>query len=397
MAFLGVEVLLSMGILGALYQRQALPGPMCAMALGFMALVFSLFYGVPGLLASAVGGALLGQEVLNLPLRAFLAAHFVQLGWAFAALALVAVSRTQWENKVASTAVHNHILTRRLERLNLDLAQRDHALREIFEKVLVETESPRLLYHGFRRLRFSEDRETLFRDLLELLYSHCHVEKSCVYEPIGENKYRRVAVFGASQLPETLLWKSEDMPEILRVAAREKQVIVPKQLGPQFVMGIPIVNRDGGLVYVVLVEEIRFVNFSENIITLLKVAALWIRSLIEDRVARDQLIPYSRYRSVVVIAPEHAGKMLKERVRHYDRLGLPYTLLQCQGTLDEETCRILEMQLRLFDGLYLMDDTNLVIFLAMVSEPHVTRVVDRIAARFPTLGIRPVRPQALKA
>ncbi len=390
-----MEMVVGFGLLGWLYRRAIIGDKLFFLTVTLLGLVLALYYGVPGMVGAFAGAVGVALWVLPVSPRVFAADHLPELGFLLVTLTLVGAARSQWENRAVTAEINNDILSRRLERLNLDLTQRDHALREVFETVLIETESPHILYQGFRRLRFSEDRETLFRDVLELLYTHCHVEKSCIYEPKGRDVYQRLAVFGDSRLPEVLRWKSEEMPEILRVAASEKQVIIPKQIGPQFFMGIPILDTRDNLAYVLLIEEIRFINFSENVITLLKVASLWIKSLIEDRLAREELLPYSRYRSVVVIAPEHTRKFLKETVRQYEKFKLPYALLSCRGSISEETARSMEMQIRLFDGMYLTSDEELVIFLAMVAEPYVARVIQRLQPQFPDLEISSVSKEDL--
>ena len=163
--------------------------------------------------------------------------------------------------------------------LTIELSEKDKAMQDAFREILVDMESPRIMYHTIRRLEYIEDRETLFNEILYILYSHCHAEKSCVYELVMGNRFKKVAAFGASSLPNTLRWKEEKMPEIMRVVKTEKEVIMPTRLNNRFVMAVPLLSTSGNLLYVILIEEIRFINMNEALLNLLKASAFWMKNI----------------------------------------------------------------------------------------------------------------------
>lgn len=383
------EILLVFGVGAYALHRQWIGAPLGYLFLSLAALIFALFYGIKGALASllamATGVYLIEAE--NFPY--FLSRHYLPASFLTGALIIAGMVRSAMEARMVGAELNAEVLDQRLDRLTVELSEKDYALQEAFREVLTDTESPVILYQALRRIERLRDPETLFEEVLQLLYRHCHVEKSCIYEVRTGRRFRRVAVFGPSQLPERLSWDSLDMPQILRVARQQQEVIVPVQLSHHLTMAVPLVGRNDRLRYVLLVEEIRFINFNETVIHLLKLAAFWLKYIIEAHLSMAALRPYSRFETVIVYRPEVARRLLGRSMTSHHKYRLPYALLLVAGGTDEAEAQWISGRLRIYDELFLLDDRRLVILLSMIRPHYVDLVRRRLTQR---LGEERVRP-----
>jgi len=291
------------------------------------------------------------------------------------------------ERRIVGTEIGNRIVNERLERLTVELSEKDKALQDAFQEVLTDMESPRIMYQTIRRLEYITDRETLFNEILYILYSHCHVDKSSIYETKGENRFQRVASFGASTLPDRLRWKSEKMPEVMRVARVEKEIVIPTRFNHRFIMAIPLLSSSDNLLYILLIEEIRFINLNESLLNLLKAAAFWIKHVVEGHFHREEFLPLSAFDSVIVYRPGVFKKALRQSIVSHKKYGLPYACLEVKGVISEDSCKQMASILRVHDELFLIADNRLLILLTMISENNVALVRKRLNGAFSDLRI----------
>jgi hypothetical protein len=350
----------------------------------FAGLALSLYYGVGGMIGAAAGTAALLFADMGAGLTGFLAVHYPKVTFFVAALLLAGFVRSGVDRRVLGTELTNTILRRRLERVTIELSERDRALQDAFQEVLVDMESPRIMYQALRRLEEIPERDAFFSEILYVLYSHCHVEKSSLFEPRGDGAtFVRAASFGGTSLPDTLKWKTEEMPEIIKVAATEQEVVIPKEIENRLVMAVPILSPAGALNYILLVEEIRFINLSDNLINLLKIAAHWIKSLIESRLHLEDLLPMSVFSSVLVYKREEGERVMARTAVRYRRYGLPYAVLRVTGPVTEERARALASSLRLYDVLVMTGEDELTLCLTMAAEANVPHVIRRLSDAHP--------------
>ena len=346
-------------------------------------LIFALFYGIKGSLAAVGAAAAAGYWSQGDYFPIFLSRHYLPASFYVGGLLIAGMVRSAMDARVIGAELSARVLNQRLDRLTVEVSEKDHALQEAFQKVLTDTESPPIVYQALRRIEGLKDREAMFEEVLQLLYQHCHVEKSGLFEPLPDRGFRRVAVFGPSQLPETLAWDWADMPEILRVVRQKREVIVPTAMDHRLAMAVPIIGRDDRLHYVLLIEEIRFINFNDRVVHLIKLVAFWLKYLIEERLAIEERLPYSQFETVIVYRTEVARRLLRQSLAGHRRYRLPYALLRVSGRLGETEIRNLASRLRIYDELFLMSDDQLWILLSMIQPQYVAPVKQRLAQRFP--------------
>jgi len=353
------------------------------LAMSLAALIFALFYGLKGALAAGGATAAAAYFAKGDALAVFLARHYLEISFWAGGLILAGMVRSSMTARVLGAEISTRVLNQRLERLTVELSEKDHALREAFRTVLADTDSPAILYQALRRIEKIQDRTTLFEEALQVLYRHCHVEKAGIFEPLANGGFHRVATFGPTQLPETMSPSSPQMPEILRVVRQQREVIVPIRIGARLTMAVPILGHDERLLYVVLVEEIRFINFNDTLIHLLKLAAFWLKYLVEGRLAVEAQLASSAFASVIVYRPELARRMLARSLASHRRYRLPYAMLKMTGPPTEAEARTIASGLRLHDELFWMPDDHLVILLSMIQPQYVGPVQARLSARLP--------------
>ncbi|MEA1899810.1 MAG: hypothetical protein U9N47_03450, partial [Thermodesulfobacteriota bacterium] len=229
--------------------------------------------------------------------------------------------------------------------------------------------------------------ETFLNEILHILYTYCHVEKSAFYKPDMKVGIKRVASFGATSLPENMKWKSEEMPEIMRVLMQEREIIIPKKIDQRFIMAVPIFSVSNEFIYILLIEEIRFINMSEKLVGLLKLTAFWTRYLLEKRLYREKLQHLSAFTSVTVYQPSVARKVLDETISSHEKHKLPFVLLRIKGIMSEADIRKISSGLRIYDDMFMLNEEEILIFLSMTDESSLPFIIDRLKVVAPQLEI----------
>jgi hypothetical protein len=183
-----------------------------------------------------------------------------------------------------------------------------------------------------------------------------------------------------SSLPDVLEWGQEEMPEILRVATSEKNVIIPKIIDNQLAMAIPLLSPSQEILYIVLLEEIRFINFTKDLINLLKMSALWIKSLLEHKLRTETLLPFSVFSSVIVYKPAFAQEFLEETAARYRALGVPYSLIRItvSGAITEPKSLELASALRLYDEIFMISSEQFIVLLTMTTPQDLPFIMRRL-------------------
>ncbi len=344
----------------------------------FVGIIFTLYYGIKGALGTVIFSGLFIYAFIKQSSFIFLTQNYMETSFFLVTILVTGFVRSANELKTTNTDITNRILEKRIETLSIDLSEKDRALTDAFHEVLTDMESPKIMYQAFRRLSGITDTMTLFDEILYVLYAHCHVEKSSIYEPVTKHEFNRLSYFGSTTLPEVLKWKTEDMPEILRVAASKQEVIVPREFGNKLVMAIPILSSSEQLRYIIIVEEIRFINLSEDLINLLKIAAFWVKNSIENQLYREEMRSYSRFASVIAYRPDVSQTFLKRNVARYKKYKLAFCLLHISGMISERLVYKLSRTLRMYDEFYMLNDSEMVVFLSMTEEKYVHAVIERL-------------------
>lgn len=386
------ELVAVYGFLAWAGHQWTLPPTLFFLLLPLAGLIFALYYGVKGAVAAALTSLFTVVWVMDEPVAVFLSRYYSETGFFIAALLLAGLSTSGMANKVVSATLSNDILNRRLEKLTVELSEKDRALQEALREALTDMESPRIIYQALRRIEKLVDRQSLFDEILNVFYTHCHVEKSSIFESVKGQGFVRVAVFGPTALPATLDWASPQMPEILRVVKVQREVIVPVRLDHRLVMAIPLLSMDDVLRYVILIEEVRFINFNDNLINLLKVTAHWARYLIELRLRTDELAPLSVFATVIAFKPELAAPLLERDIATHRRYGLDFALLQVDGPVDEDRARRIGSQLRLYDDMYITHQGHAIILLSMIAPRFIPAVIKRLARNLPQARFTVIEP-----
>ena len=341
-----------------------------------------------GVGTSILFSAILVTWVYEENILSLLSTHYLEASFLIAGLFITGFVKTDIDKKIIGTELGNQIVNQRLDRLAIELSEKDKALQDAFREVLTDMDSPRIMYQTLRRLEYIDERDALFNEILFILYTHCHVEKSVVYEANKGKRFTRVSSFGATTLPDALKWKAKKIPEIMRVAAKEREVVIPTRFNNRFAMAVPLMSTSGNLLYIILIEEIRFINLNESLINLLKASAFWIKNVLENHFHREEFLPFSKYASVVVYLPEHSKAFLSKSIANHKKFGLPYACLHVKGDLSEENCKKLSAQLRIHDEFFMVSEDTMVALLTMIIKDHVPFVMKRLENALPGLEIR---------
>ena len=144
------------------------------------------------------------------------------------------------------------------------------------------------------------------------------------------------------------------------------------------------------LLYIILIEEIRFINFSENLINLLKMAAFWIKALSETKLHREELLPYSAFSSVIAYRRDVARRFLKRSISYHRRYDIPFSLVRFRGNITEENMRKLSSTLRLYDELFLTGDDEGIACISMTTEENAQFVIKRLMNILPAISFETV-------
>ena len=374
--------------LGFVYIQKWISPELFFLLIAFSCLIFCLYYGVRGAGASVLLSVVLISLVLEQDILMLLTTHYLEVSFLMAGLFITGFVKTGMDKKMAGTELGSQIVNQRLDRLTVELSEKDKALQDAFREVLTDIDSPRIMYQTLRRLEYIDDRETLFSEILFILYTHCHVEKSVVYELKKGNRFARVSSFGATTLPDVLKWKSKKTPEIMRVAKAEREVVIPTRFNNRFVMAVPLMSTSGNLLYIILIEEIRFINLNESLINLLKASAFWIKNVLESHFHREEFMPLSVFSSVIIYRPEHYKEFLSRSIANHKKFGLPYACIQIKGDLVEENCKRLSSMLRIHDEFFMVSEDTLVILLTMITKQNIPFVVKRLNNALPEMEVQ---------
>ena len=381
------EVILSYGIVGLVYYQGIISEGLVYLLVSFLSLVFALYYGINGIAAAAIGASVIISLVVKGEVLVFLSLHYVEACFFVMGVVLTGITRTAIEQKITRTSLANAVMQQRMDRLLIELSEKDRGLQDVLEQVLTEVESPRILYQAIRRIGTIEDHETFLNEILHILYTYCHVEKSAFYKPDMKEGIKRVASFGATSLPENMKWKSKEMPEIMRVLMQEREIIIPKKIDQRLIMAVPIFSVSNELIYILLIEEIRFINMSEKLIGLLKLTAFWTRYLLEKRLHREKLQYMSAFASVTVYQPSVARKLLDETISSHEKYRLPFAILRIKGAMSEADMRKISSGLRIYDDMFMLDEGEILIFLSMTNESNLPVIIDRLKVVAPQFVI----------
>ena len=381
------EVILSYGVVGLVYYQGIISEGLAYLLVSFLSLVFALYYGINGIAAAAIGASVIISLVVKGEVLVFLSLHYVEACFFVVGVVLTGITRTAIEQKITRTSLANAVMQQRMDRLLIELSEKDRGLQDVLEQVLTEVESPRILYQAIRRIGTIEDHETFLNEILHILYTYCHVEKSAFYKPDMKEGIERVASFGATSLPENMKWKSKEMPEIMRVLMQEREIIIPKKIDQRLIMAVPIFSVSNELIYILLIEEIRFINMSEKLIGLLKLTAFWTRYLLEKRLHREKLQYMSAFASVTVYQPSVARKLLDETISSHEKYRLPFAILRIKGAMSEADMRKISSGLRIYDDMFMLDEGEILIFLSMTNESNLPVIIDRLKVVAPQFVI----------
>lgn len=382
------ELIIVYGVLWFLQYRGITTPKFQYLILCFAGLIFTLYYGIRGAIGAVTFSGLFISLFIGQDFFVFLTRNYLESSFYLVTILITGFVRSGIELKTTSTDLTNKILQKRIETLSIDLSEKDRALRDAFHEVLTDMESPRIMYQALRRLSDITDNVTLCDEILYVLYAHCHAEKSSIYEPVSKDEFRRVSSFGSTSLPDVLKWKADDMPEIMRVVVSEQEVIIPREFGNKLVMAIPILSSSEQLRYIILIEEIRFINLSEDLIDLLKITSFWVKHIIEHQLYREEMQKYSQFASVVVYRPDVAPEILKRNIARYKRHRLPFQMLYISGSITERLAKRLSGTLRLYDELYMLKASEMVLFLSMTEEQYTHIIVKRLESMGENITIR---------
>ena len=374
------EVIFFYGAIGLAYHLGIISEYLTFLLMSFLSLIFALYYGINGIAVAAIGTIAIVSLVTKSEVLVFLSWHYMEACFFVSGLVLTGIARATIEQKVTRTGLANEVMQQRMDRLLVEVSEKDRGLQDVLEQVLSEVESPKILYHAMRKIENIDSYEEFLNEILYVLYTYCHVEKSAIYKPGEKGRLKRVVSFGATSLPEEMEWKSEEMPEIVRVMLQEREIIIPKKAGHRLIMAIPILSVSDELIYVLIIEEIRFINLSEKLIGLLKLMAFWTRYLLEKRLYREKLKPLSAFNSIIVYQPSIARKVLDDNISCHKKHGLPFALLRIEGPIDEEGMGIIASALRIYDDLFMLDEKKVIVFLSMTDEKNLTGIIDRLKA-----------------
>lgn len=381
------EVILSYGVIGLVYYQGIIPEGLVYLLVSFLSLIFALYYGINGIAAAAIGAGAIISLVVKGEVLVFLSLHYVEACFFVTGVVLTGITRTAIEQKITRTSLANAVMQQRMDRLLIELSEKDRGLQDVLEQVLTEVESPRILYQAIRRIGTIEDHETFLNEVLHILYTYCHVEKSAFYKPDMKAGIKRVASFGATSLPENMKWKSKEMPEIMRVLMQEREIIIPKKIDQRLIMAVPIFSVSNEIIYILLIEEIRFINMSEKLVGLLKLTAFWTRYLLEKRLYREESQHLSAFASVTVYQPSVARKVLNETISSHEKHRLPFTLLRIKGAMSEADMRTISSGLRIYDDMFMLDEGEILIFLSMTNESNLPVIIGRLKVVAPQFVI----------
>jgi hypothetical protein len=152
-------------------------------------------------------------------------------------------------------------------------------------------------------------------------------------------------------------------------------------------MAVPLVSSAGNILYIILIEEIRFINMNDALFDLLKAAAFWMKNIVESHFHREEFLPVSAFKSVIVYRKEFGKKELKYSISSHRKYKLPFACLRVKGIFTEEDCMRMSSMVRIHDEFFMIADDELVIVLTMILDKYIPFVVRRLSESFPELRV----------
>ena len=146
-------------------------------------------------------------------------------------------------------------------------------------------------------------------------------------------------------------------------------------------------NDGGNILYIILIEEIRFINMNDALLDLLKAAAFWMKNIVESHFHREEFLPVSAFKSVIVYCKEIGKKELKDSISSHHKYKLPYACLRIKGIFTEEDCVRMSGMVRIHDEFFMIADDEMVIVLTMILDKYIPFVVRRLSESFPELSV----------
>lgn len=394
---IGCEFLVVYGLLGIeAYTRQLLSEESFYLLVVFIGLGITFYYGITGASLSVVCSGFLVFLRAQSDLLGFFLLHSKEATLFVSTLLIVGLIKYSLQKRIMSLEAAAALQAERIDHLRIELSEKDKRIQDDFREVLTEMESPTILYHAIRRIADLPDKREYLNETLQVLYTYCHVEKSSIYEINEVGKLERVIFFGMSSLPDVLEWGREEMPEVVRVAMTEKDVIIPKIMNNRLSMVIPLLSVSQDILYVIVIEEIRFINFTPDLINLLKIAALWIKLLLEHKLHRSMLLPFSAYPSVIVYKSSFAKEFLEEITDRYKTLGVPYAIIRMTiaSALTEKKCQEVVAALRLYDEIFMISTYQLIVLLTMTTSHDLSNIIKRLHEMITDVEIEEVKSMA---
>lgn len=376
-----VEFLVVYGLLGVdVSTKQILSEESFYLIIIISGLAFTFYYHMTGAILSILCSCLLIFLKTDGDLLGFFLLYPKEISLVIGILIALGLGKYSMEERLVSIEATTQLQAERIDHLRIQLSEKDKKMQDEFRDILTNMESPTILYHAIRRIGSLPDRQEYLNETLQVLYTYCHVEKSSIYERDDQGKLTRITTFGMSSLPDVLEWGQEEMPEILRVARSEKNVIIPKIIDNRLAMAIPLLSPSQEILYIILLEEIRFINFTKDLINLLKMSALWIKSLLEQKLQTETLLPFSVFSSVIVYKPVFAQEFLEEIATRYRALGVPYSLIQItlSEAITEQKSLELASALRLYDEIFMISSDQFVVLLTMTTPQDLPFIMKRL-------------------
>ena len=120
-----IEFTLAYGALGYMSLERWVPDGLFHMILSFFCIVFSLYYGIKGAVASVGLAVILVALTLERSILPFFSQHYLEASFLIAATMITGFIRSGMENKIIGTELANDIMNQRVERLTIELSEKD--------------------------------------------------------------------------------------------------------------------------------------------------------------------------------------------------------------------------------------------------------------------------------
>jgi hypothetical protein len=107
---------------------------------------------------------------------------------------------------------------------------------------------------------------------------------------------------------------------------------------------------------------------------------LWIKSLLEQKLQTETLLPFSVFSSVIVYKPVFAQEFLEETATRYRVLGVPYSLIRLtlSEAITEQKSLELASALRLYDEIFMISSNQFIVLLTMTTPQDLPFIMKRL-------------------